>query len=69
MTNEAGLETVLSAAFSLKHETDMMKTFSSREKAFDKAKEMGLTREKADKWIRETPHGRLLSMIRLEVNL
>ena len=29
MANEAGLETVLSAAYSLKHETDMKKTFSS----------------------------------------
>ena len=59
MTNEGGLETVLSAAFSLKHETDMMKTFSSHEKAFDKAKEMGLTPEKATKNIRDTPHGRI----------
>ena len=42
----------------MKHGAGMMKTFSSREEAFDKAKEMGLTREKADKWIRETPHGR-----------
>ena len=58
MTNEAGLETVLSAAFSLKHETDMKKTFSSLQEAQDKAKEMGLTREQAAKWIRETPHGR-----------
>ena len=57
MTSEAGLETVLSAAFSLKHETDMMKTFSSREEALDKAKEMGLTPEKATKSIRETPRG------------
>ena len=39
MANEAGLETVLSAAYSLKHETDMKKTFLSREEAFDKAKE------------------------------
>ena len=59
MANEAGLETVLSAAYSLKHETDMMKTFSSREEAFDKAKEMGLTPEQAAKTIRETPHGRV----------
>ena len=58
MTNEAGMETVMSAAFSLKHETDMMKTFSSLEEAFDKAKEMGLTREQATKWIHEMPHGR-----------
>ena len=42
MASETGLETVQSAAFSLKHETDMMKTFTSREEAFDKAKEMGL---------------------------
>ena len=27
MANEAGLETILSAAYYLKHETDMMKTF------------------------------------------
>ena len=33
MANEAGLETVLSAAYSLKHETDMKKTFLSRERA------------------------------------
>ena len=59
MTSEAGLETVLSAAFSLKHETDMMKTFSSRQEAFDKAKETGLTPEKASKNIRETPSGRV----------
>ena len=59
MTSEAGLETVLSAAFSLKHETDMMKTFSSHEEAFDKANEMGLTPEKAAKSIRETPSGRV----------
>ena len=58
MTGEAGLETVLSAAFSLKHETDMMKTFSSSEEAFDKAKEMGLTREQAAKCIHETPRRR-----------
>ena len=39
MANEAGLETVLSAAYSLKHETDMKKTFLSREEAFDKARD------------------------------
>ena len=51
------METVLSAAFLLKHETDMKKTFSSLQEAQDRAKEMGLTRDKAAKWIRETPHG------------
>ena len=58
MTNEAGLETVLSAAFSLKHETDMKKNFSALQEAQDKAKEMRLTREQAAKCLRETPHGR-----------
>ena len=52
------METVMSATFSLKHETDMMKTFSSREEAFDKAKEVALTSEQAAKWIRETPRSR-----------
>ena len=50
---------VLSAAYSLKHETDMMKTFSSSEEAFDKAKAMGLTPDQAAKRITETPHGRV----------
>ena len=59
MANEAGLETVLSAAYSLKHETDMVKTFPSSEEAFDKAKEMGLTPEQAAKHTTETPHGRV----------
>ena len=52
------METILSAAFSLKHETDIMKTFSSCEEAFDKAKEMGLTCEQEAKYIHETPRGR-----------
>ena len=42
MANEAGLASVLSAAHSLKHETDMKKSFPSQEEAFDKAKQMGL---------------------------
>ena len=58
MTNEAGLESVLSAALSLKHETDMKKTFSSLKEAQDKAKQMRLTPEEAAKCIRETPQGR-----------
>ena len=37
MANEAGLETVLSAAYSLKHATDMQKGFPTQDKAFDKA--------------------------------
>ena len=60
MANEAGLETVLSAAYSLKHDTDMKKTFSSSEEAFDKAKEMGLTPDQAAKHITETPAGCLV---------
>ena len=58
MTNEAGLESVLSAAFSLKHETDMKKSFSSLVEAQDEAKQMLLTPEQASKCIRETPRGR-----------
>ena len=59
MANEAGLETVLSAAYSLNHETDMMKTFTSREEAYDKAKAMGLTPDQATKHDTETPRGRV----------
>ena len=57
MANEAGLETVLSAAYSLKHETDMKKSFPSREEAFDKAKQMGLTPDQAARQITTTPRG------------
>ena len=58
MTTEAGLESVLSAAFSLKHECDMKKSFSSLVEAQAKSKEMRLTREQAAKCIRTTPQGR-----------
>ena len=57
MANEAGLETILSAAYSLKHETDMKKSFPSREEALDKAKKMGLTPDLAARQITTTPHG------------
>ena len=57
MANEAGLETVLSAAYSLKHETDMKKSFPSQEEAFDKAKQMGLTPEQAARQVTATPKG------------
>ena len=43
MANEAGLETVFPAAYSLKHASDMEKSFPTQEEAFDKAKEMGLS--------------------------
>ena len=49
MANEAGLETVLSAAYSLKHATDVEKSFPTQEEAFDRAKQMGLTPEQASK--------------------
>ena len=57
MANEAGLETVLSAAYSLKHATDMQKGFPTQDKAFDKAKQMGLTPEQAARQITITPRG------------
>ena len=57
MANEAGLETVLSAAYSLKHATDMEKSFPTQEEAFDRAKHMGLTPEQAARQITLTPKG------------
>ena len=70
MANEAGLETVLSAAYSLKHETDMMKTFTSLEEAYDKAKAMGLTPDQAAKHnALKHPEVVLLSMTQLEERL
>ena len=41
MTQEAGLESVLSAASSLKHVTDMEKNFITEEETMDKATELG----------------------------
>ena len=58
MANEAGLESVLSAAYSLKHATDMEKSFLTQDEAFDKAKQMGLTPEQAARQITATPKGR-----------
>ena len=57
MANEAGLETVLSAAYSLKHASDMEKSFPTQEEAFDRAKKMGLSPEQAAKQITATPTG------------
>ena len=57
MANEAGLEIVLSAAYSLKHATDMDKAFPTQDVAFDKAKQMGLTPEQAARQITPTPKG------------
>ena len=48
---------ILSAAYSLKHTTDMAKTFPTQEEAFDRAKEMGLTPEQAARQITRTPKG------------
>ena len=57
MANEAGLETVLSAAYSLKHATDMEKSFPTQDEAFDKAMQMGLSPEQAARQITPTPTG------------
>ena len=57
MANEAGLETVLSAAYSLKHAADMDKGFPTQDEAFDRAKQMGLTPERAARQITRTPKG------------
>ena len=58
MANEAELAPVLSAACSLKHATDMKKTFLTQDEAFDRAKQMGLTPDQAARQITPTPHGR-----------
>ena len=57
MANEAGLETVLSAAYSLKHASDMEKSFPTQDEALDKAKEMGLSPDQAARQITSTPTG------------
>ena len=58
MANEAEFAPVLSAACSLKHATDMKKTFLTQDEAFDRAKQMGLTPDQAAREITPTPHGR-----------
>ena len=57
MANEAELAPVLSAACSLKHATDMNKTFLTQNEAFDKAKQMGLTPDQAAREVTPTPSG------------
>ena len=49
---------VLSAACSLKHASDMKKTFLTQNEAFDKAKQLGLTPDQAAREVTPTPHGR-----------
>ena len=58
MANEVELAPILSAACSLKHATDMKKTFSTQNEAFDKAKQLGLTPDQAAREVMQTPHGR-----------
>ena len=58
MANEAELASILSAACSLKHATDMKKAFSTQDEAFDKAKQMGLTPDQAARDVTPTPSGR-----------
>ena len=58
MANEAELAPVLSAACSLKHATDMKKTFLTQDEAFGRAKQMGLTPDQAAREVTPTPNGR-----------
>ena len=58
MANEAELAPILSAACSLKHATDMQKTFLTQNEAFDKAKQLGLTPDQAARDVTQTPNGR-----------
>ena len=58
MANEAKLAPVLSAACSLKHATDMQKTFQTQNEAFDRAKQLGLTPDQAAREVILTPNRR-----------
>ena len=64
LTEEAGLESALSAAFSLKHVTNMKKSFPTQEEALDKVKEPGLSPEAAMKCIQNTPSGRFILYVK-----
>ena len=57
LTQEAGLETVSSAAFSLKHAANMKKSFSTKQQALDKAKALVPGPAAAMKCVRSTPSG------------
>ena len=57
MANDADLASVLSAACSLEHATDMKKTFLTQNEAFDRAKQMGLTPDQARE-VTPAPNGR-----------
>ena len=59
LTQEAGLETVPSAAFSLKHAANMKKSFSTKKEALDKANELVPGPAAAMKCVKNTPSGRL----------
>ena len=58
MANDAELAPILSAACSLKHATDMQKTFLTQNEAFDKAKQLGLSPDQAARDVTQTPNGR-----------
>ena len=58
LRQEAGLESVLSAAFSLKHAANVKKSFPIQEEVLDKAKELALSPEAAKKYVQITSSGR-----------
>ena len=58
LTQEAGSESVLSAAFSLKHAANMKKGFSSHEEAMQQAKELVTDTDIAKSCIKKTMNGR-----------
>ena len=58
LKQEAGLETVLSAAFFLKHAAILRKSFSTQKEALDKAHELAPGPVAAMKCVRNTPSGR-----------
>ena len=58
LTQEAGLETVLAAAFSLKHAANMKKSFSTKREALNKANELVAGPAAAMECERNAPSGR-----------
>ena len=58
LVQEAGLETVLSAASSLKHAASMRKTYTTRQQAQERTSQLLPKGSSVEECVRETPGGR-----------
>ena len=63
LAQEANLETLLSAAFPLKHAANMQKTFASTKGALDRASQRLPRGTPSDGHVHETPSGRFKAHI------